>query len=112
MPVFLNTLGNSNLGIGVCDRCKFKRPLVKLGPDGNIPGLMVCQDKPGCKDNFDPWRLPALQDDRINLPFVRPDEDITVATPPTVYDPFRFTDEDEYRNTDPDADYRNVEGDN
>lgn len=111
MPVFLNTLGNSTLGIGICDRCKFKRPLGKLGPDGNIPGLKVCQDKPGCKDDFDPWRLPALQDDRINLPFVRPDEDIAIPASPTVYDPFRLTDEDEYRNTE-DEDYRTVEGDN
>lgn len=78
MPIFLNTLGNSTLGIGICDRCKFKRPLDKLGPDGNTPGLRVCQDKDGCKDKYDPWRLPALQDDRINLPFVRPDEDIAV----------------------------------
>ena len=111
MPVFLNTLGNSTLGIGICDRCKFKRPLGALGPDGNTPGLMVCQDKPGCKDEFDPWRLPALQDDRINLPFVRPDEDIALPVPPTVYDPFRVTQDDEYRTTQ-DDDYRTVEGNN
>ena len=112
MPAFLNTLGNSTLGIGICDRCKFKRPLGMLGPDGNLPGLRVCQDKSGCKDDFDPWRFPALQDDRINLPFVRPDESIAVAAPPTVYDPFRLTDGDEYRTTDPDEEYRTVEGDN
>lgn len=111
MPVFLNTLGNSTLGIGVCDRCKFKRPLGMLGPDGNIPGLRVCQDKSGCKDEFDPWRLPALQDDRINLPFVRPDEDIAIPTPAVEYDPFRVTQDDEYRTTQ-DDDYRTVEGDN
>jgi hypothetical protein len=111
MPVFLNTLGNSTLGIGICDRCKFKRPLDKLGPDGNLPGLKVCQDKSGCKDDFDPWRLPALQDDRINLPFVRPDEDIAEPTPATEYDPFRITEEDEYRTTG-DDDYRTVEEDN
>ena len=111
MPVFLNTLGNSTLGIGICDRCKFKRPLDKLGPDGNLPGLRVCQDKSGCKDNFDPWRLPALQDDRVNLPFVRPDEDIALPTPPIEYDPFRVTQDDEYRTTG-DEEYRTVEGDN
>lgn len=111
MPVFLNTLGNSNLGIGTCDRCKFKRPLIMLGPDGNTPGLMVCQDKVGCKDSFDPWRLPALQDDRVNLPFVRPDENIAVSAPPVEYDPFRVTQDDEYRTTQ-DEDYRTVEGDN
>lgn len=112
MPVFLNTLGNSTLGIGICDRCKFKRPLGMLGPDGNTPGLMVCQDKVGCKDDFDPWRLPALQDDRINLPFVRPDDNIAVATPPTEYDPFRITEDDDYRITEPEEDYRSVEDDN
>lgn len=109
MPVFLNTLGNSTLGIGICDRCKFKFPLGELRPDGNTPGLRVC-DK--CNDVYDPWRLPALQDDRINLPFVRPDEDIAVAAPPAVYDPFRLTQEDEYRTTAPDEEYRTVEGDN
>lgn len=111
MPVFLNTLGNTTLGIGICDRCKFKRPLGMLGPDGNLPGLRVCQDKAGCKDNFDPWRLPALQDDRINLPFVRPDEDIAIPTPPTEYDPFRITEDSEYRVT-PDDEYRTTEEDN
>lgn len=111
MPIFLDTSGNSTLGIGICDRCKFKRPLGALGPDGNLPGLRVCQDKDGCKDDFDPWRLPALQDDRINLPFVRSDDSIAVAEPPVVYDPFRVTQDDEYRSTQ-DDNYRTVEDDN
>lgn len=70
MPKYLNTLGNSVIGIAICDRCKFKFPTVALGPDPNTPGLRVCKR---CADEFDPYRLPALQDDRINLPFVRPD---------------------------------------
>jgi hypothetical protein len=111
MPVFLNTLGNSNLGIGICDRCHFKRPLVMLGPDGNNPGLKVCQDKPGCKDNLDPWRLPAIQDDRINLPFVRPDDDIALPPPADDQGPFRVTQDDEFRTTQ-DEDFRTVESDN
>lgn len=108
MPIFLNTLGNSTLGIAICDRCRFKFPLDALKPDGNTPGLRVC-DK--CNDQYDPWRLPALQDDRINLPFVRPDENITETPPPTEYDPFRITQDTEYRTT-PDENYRTVDEDN
>lgn len=70
MPKFLNTLGRSVLGVAICDRCKFKAPTEELVPDPNIPGLRVHKH---CADQFDPYRLPAIQDDRINLPFVRPD---------------------------------------
>lgn len=70
MPKFLNTLGNSTLGVGLCGRCSKKFPLGELHPDRNTPGLMVC-DKDN--DEFDPYRLPALQDDRLILPFTRPD---------------------------------------
>ena len=108
MPAFLNTLGNSTLGIGICDRCSFKFPLGKLMPDGNTPGLRVCGK---CCDVYDPWRLPALQDDRINLPFVRPDDDIALPAPVVEQDPFRITQDDEFRTTQ-DDDYRTVEGDN
>lgn len=38
--------------------------------DPNSPGLRVCVDD---MDEFDPYRLPARQTERINLPFVRPD---------------------------------------
>lgn len=71
MPKFLDTRGQTTLGIGICDRCKRKFPLAKLMPDPNSPGLRVCAAD---KDNFDPWRLPARQPDRITLPFVRPDD--------------------------------------
>lgn len=104
MPVFLNTLGRSTLGIGICDRCKFKFPLEELQPDPNIPGLRVCAKD---ADQFDPWRLPALQDDRLVLPFVRPDESIALQLsdlniPETDYritedEAFRITDNDEFR---------------
>lgn len=107
MPVFLNTLGEPTLGIGICDRCKRKFPLAQLKPDRNTPGLRVCDAD---NDEFDPWRLPALQDDRLILPFVRPDEPIALPTPPTVYDPFRITEDEEYRDT-ADEDYRTVEDD-
>jgi hypothetical protein len=75
MPVFLDPTGHTNYGIGVCDRCKMKRYLDELRSDPNYPGLRVCgatiQD--GCRDQFDPWRLPARQTENITLPYVRPD---------------------------------------
>jgi len=71
MPVWLDTHGLSSLAIAVCDRCKMKRAFVQLGPDPNFPGLRVCDQ--GCRDNFDPYRLPARQTERINLRFPRPD---------------------------------------
>lgn len=71
MPMFLDTLGQPSLAIAVCDRCKMKRPFSTLGPDPNFPGLRVCDQ--GCRDQFDPYRLPARQTERINLRFPRPD---------------------------------------
>lgn len=71
MPRFLDTLGLSDIAIAVCDRCKMKRPHASLGPDTNFPGLMVCQEN--CRDEKDPYRLPARKTERINLRFPRPD---------------------------------------
>ena len=48
-----------------------KRAFVNLGPDPNFPGLRVCDQ--GCRDNLDPYRLPARKTERINLRFPRPD---------------------------------------
>lgn len=77
MPVFLvPATGQSNYGIAICDRCRMKRFTVQLVRDPNYPGLRVCdpgQVRDGCKDQFDPWRLPARQTENITLPFVRPD---------------------------------------
>lgn len=70
MPVYLDTRGNSVLSVAVCDRCNRKFPYVDLMPDPNFPGMRVCKDD---KDNFDPWRLPALQTENISLRFPRPD---------------------------------------
>lgn len=70
MAVFLNTTGEPTLGVALCDRCHLKFPLAQLTSDPNYPGLKVCAKD---KDQFDPWRLPARQTERINLPFVRPD---------------------------------------
>ena len=76
MPIFLDTTGMASLAIAVCDRCKMKRPLVNLMPDSNFPGLRVCNE--GCRDNLDPYRLPARKTERINLRFPRPDVSVAV----------------------------------
>lgn len=76
MPTFLDTRGLTSLAIAICDRCRMKRPIVTLSPDPNFPGLRVCDQ--GCKDQFDPYRLPARQTERINLRFPRPDVDVSV----------------------------------
>jgi hypothetical protein len=74
MPRFLNTIGLNSLAIGICDRCKFKYPYSELRPDGNIPAIRVCGN--GCSDEFDPYRLPARQSEKITIRFPRPDVDV------------------------------------
>jgi hypothetical protein len=76
MPKWLNTTGMASLAIAVCDRCKMKRAFSTLQSDPNFPGLRVCQE--GCKDQFDPYRLPARKTERINLRFPRPDVSVAV----------------------------------
>lgn len=78
---FLDSTGRSNLGIGICQRCSFKFFLDQLYDDPNIPGLKVCKAD---RDDYDPYRLPARSPDKINLPFVRPDEDLTAGPIPSV----------------------------
>lgn len=77
MGLFLDTRGMAYQGIGICDRCSRKFPIVELMPDPNYPGLRVCRVD---VDELDPYRLPARQTERITLPFVRPD--IPIATDP------------------------------
>jgi hypothetical protein len=76
MPIFLDTRGYSDIAIAVCDRCKMKRPHADLSKDPNFPGLMVCNL--GCKDEFDPYRLPARKTERITIRFPRPDVSVAV----------------------------------
>ena len=76
MPRFLDTRGNSDIAIAVCDRCKFKRPHAVMRPDPNFPGLQVCDQ--GCADEFDPYRLPARKTERITIRFPRPDVSVAV----------------------------------
>ena len=77
MPVYLDTRGNSVLSVAVCDRCNRKMAYIDLFPDPNFPGMRVCKED---LDQFDPWRLPAIQTENIALRFPRPD--VSVATGP------------------------------
>lgn len=70
MPIFLDTTGNTTLGVALCARCSRKFPLGELQPDPNSPGLMCC---PEDLDDLDPYRLPPRGPDNMTLPFVRPD---------------------------------------
>lgn len=79
MSLYLNTSGYPSAAIGICDRCRMKRPLSFLVSDVNVPGLRVCPDT--CADEFDPWRLPARQPENIALTYPRPDAPLVV--PPT-----------------------------
>jgi hypothetical protein len=45
-------------------------------PDPNFPGMRVCAED---LDNFDPWRLPAIQTENIALRFPRPDTNIATG---------------------------------
>lgn len=76
MPVYLDTRGNSVLSVAICDRCSRKFAYVDLMPDPNFPGMRVCKED---LDNFDPWRLPALQTENIALRFPRPDTPIGIG---------------------------------
>jgi hypothetical protein len=71
MPKFLDTTGNSDIAIFVCDRCKMKRAHSEARNDPNLPGLLVCGQ--GCADEKDPYRLPARQTEKITIRFPRPD---------------------------------------
>lgn len=74
MSVFLPWRNGATCSIAVCARCKMKYYYDDLGPDPNFPGLRVCDR---CTDQFDPYRLPALQPENIALRFPRPDAGVS-----------------------------------
>jgi hypothetical protein len=78
VSVFFDPTGRSTYGIGICDRCKLVFSIEDLYSDPNSPGLKVCLKD---RDDFDPYRLPARQTERINLPFVRPDRPLDGVAP-------------------------------
>lgn len=79
--VFIDTRGQPNLGVAICSRCQTKRMQAELTEDGNIKGFWVCRPhiSAGCWDTYDPFRLPAPPPDNMKLPFVRPDQPLTVS---------------------------------
>jgi hypothetical protein len=68
-------MGQSVLSIAVCDRCNRKVPYTELRADPNFPGLRVCRDD---VDQYDPWRLPAIQTEVITLRHPRPDQSVAL----------------------------------
>jgi hypothetical protein len=85
MGKWLDTLGNNVLSLAICDRCKMKRAYSDITQDGNIPALRVCIY--GCSDQFDPYRLPARQPEKITIRFPRPDADVSVYNDAITTDP-------------------------
>jgi hypothetical protein len=85
MSDWLDTMGESVLIIAICDRCKMKRAYSEIRPDGNIPGIRVCGQ--GCSDQFDPYRLPARQSEKISIRFPRPDADVAEQQDALTTDP-------------------------
>jgi hypothetical protein len=71
MPLYIPVSSKGVVAIAVCDRCKLKVRYDELRPDGNSPGLMVCEP---CCDKKDPWKLPARKTEVITLRRPRPDE--------------------------------------
>lgn len=84
MPLYLDTRGNSSLGIALCSRCSRKFPIGMLKSDPNARGLMVCDAD---LDELDPWRMAAPPADRIALRFARPDTTLDAPTTPYVPGP-------------------------
>lgn len=74
MSRYINTMGRSNLAIGICQRCRFKYALDDLSPDRDNKGLLVCVD---CNDIRDPYKLPARRADKFSIKRPSPDEKLT-----------------------------------
>lgn len=81
MSVYLDTRGRSTLAIGICGRCSRKFSLDELYSDPNYPGLKVCRVD---MDDYDPYRLPARQPEKIALRFARPDTPIATNPAGTI----------------------------
>lgn len=71
MGLYLPVSTKSTVALAVCDRCHMKKQYTELMPDGNSPGLRVCVE---CRDEKDPYRLPARQTEVITLRYPRPDD--------------------------------------
>lgn len=74
MSHFIDPRGESTFGLGLCARCSRKFKLADLRPDPNYPNLMVCDED---TDEYDPYRLAPRAEDKVVLPFMRPDTNIS-----------------------------------
>ena len=86
MSRFLDTTGNADIAIFICDRCKMKRPHSTAQRDPNFPGLLVCDE--GCADQIDPYRLAARPTERITIRFPRPDVSVAVTESDLITAPY------------------------
>lgn len=75
MSTFIDPCGEPTYGLGICGRCSRKFVLSELVSDPNSPGLKVCRED---VDQYDPYRLAPRAEDKITLPFNRPDTPVTV----------------------------------
>lgn len=97
MSLYLNPIGRSTYGIGICARCSRKFYLDQLDEDPNAPGLLVCSAD---KDQLDPYRLPARVSENTALEYTRPDSSLTgVEAAFTLDGPIRVTESGEIRDT-------------
>jgi hypothetical protein len=62
-----------------------KRAYSDMRADGNIPAIKVCSES--CSDQFDPYRLPARQSEKITIRFPRPDTDVAENHDNIITDP-------------------------
>ena len=61
--------GSAKRAGAICDRCKMSYKHTDLMKDPNALGLRVCK---GCRDVFNPYRLPPRQPDALALEWSRP----------------------------------------
>jgi hypothetical protein len=73
MALFINTLGNKHLAVGICDRCHRKFPYDELRADVYNPSLRVCKDD---VDGTDPYTKPPRKTEVITLRYPRPEKDL------------------------------------
>jgi hypothetical protein len=74
MPKYIDVTSKVRWSVAICDRCRFKFAYDDLSPDGDKPGMRVCEK---CNDEKDPWALPPRRTEDITLRHPRPDESVT-----------------------------------
>jgi len=70
MPRYLPCKSGASLAIAECPRCHFKVYYADMEKDPNTK-MWMC---PKCKDQYDPYRLPARKPENITLYHPRKEE--------------------------------------